>query len=98
VEEIGENDFVAPSKLDFASVDVEDLTDDVTSPLEEADEPLGLQEHEVVEVEDNFLQSKLISNDIMENYKRDAMKLTRKLANMDFANHHWRLIEELQST
>ena len=51
---------------------------------------LGFRTGEREEVED-FLQSRLISADIMENYKTAAAKLRRELAAMDFADHTWNL-------
>ena len=42
-------------------------------------------------MDDSFLQSKLLFDDILENYKQGALKLKRELKSVDFADHQWRL-------
>ena len=90
VGETGSNDFVAPSEVEFDSVDVDDLETNVYPSLEVDGVAVGFNP-EVIEDVANLLESKLIPDDIMANYKRGAEKLRRDLADLDFADHLWQL-------
>ena len=58
--------------------------------LPDAEVDLGNSSEELQD-DDSLLQSKLLSNDMMENYRIAAVKLTRELQEMDFTNYLWKL-------
>ena len=70
------NDLHAP-ELEFSKAD--DFEVVVVPTLEEAEGGLGFTVPEVLEADNTLLQSKLLPSEIMENYSRAAMKLTREL-------------------
>jgi len=72
--------------LEFLCSDFEELEDVVPLTLQEAEGSVGLM-LDVLEEEENFLQSKLIPNDIMDNYKHTTVKLMRELEAMDFVDY-----------
>ena len=92
--ETGNNDLgaaatLAPPDLEFP--DADEFEAPIVATLQEAEVGLGCNLPEVCEEEENLLKSELISNEIIENYKRAALKLTRELESMDFADHLWKL-------
>ena len=91
VAETGSNDVLDPCTFDFPTVDIQDFGDGVPAVLEEMEAILEIETPAVTEEDESLLQSKIISNQVMENYKRGAAKLKRDLAAMDFADHDWKI-------
>lgn len=84
--ETASNDVLAPPELEFLAVEVDDLEVGVTTTVEETELHAEVHSTAVPEDDESMLQSKLISTDIMDNYKRVAMELRKDLAAMDFSD------------
>ena len=80
-----------PSETKFPSVDVHDLDVGVTTTAEETEFAAEVVSLARFTNEDDMLQSKLIATDVMDNYKRAAVKLKKDLTAMDFSDHIWKL-------
>jgi len=75
----------------FLDLDVHEVEEIVPPILEEIDMTLVINTLAVIEKDDDLLQSLLILEDAMANYKHTIVKLKRDLAAMDFADHKWKL-------